>query len=40
MDDLIPTDWSAQLSSVIGSDHFKRLRAFVAQERADHPGQI
>ena len=40
MDDLIPTDWRAQLASVIGSDDFKRLRAFVAQERADHPGRI
>ena len=40
MDELIPADWSAQLASVIGSDDFKRLRAFVAQERADHSGRI
>lgn len=40
MDDLIPVDWLAQLGPAIGSDAFSRLSAFVAQERADHPGRI
>ena len=40
MDDLIPTDWRAQLASAIDSDDFRRLSAFVAKERADHPGHI
>lgn len=40
MDDLTPTDWRAQLASAIDSDDFRRLSAFVAKERADHPGRI
>lgn len=40
MKEFIPTDWRAQLASAIESDDFGRLRAFMAQERASHPGRI